>query len=227
VAKNIKLAIERNTNLQKNLIPYSSTEEGKKVVEAFVNENRAWFPEYMDEIEGMAEGANVSLPLLHLINLEPELTRLLGQQGVESCSDVQVGGTANAHNEDEKPIFEDITFYVENLDKGWFGFMYPGALAGWSYGVSHAYHMSLSINAVFPKDVKVGGIADVFLCRYLLDATSPADAVGRITQTLPNIAHGICMSQFSFDCQTHTHHPKLEGGERQEGVSIMRLTMRF
>jgi hypothetical protein len=114
----------------------------------------------------------------------------------------------DAHNEDKTPIFEDIVFYVENLDKGWFGFMYPDALDGWSHDFSHAYHMSLSIKG---------------------------RESGRNRTCIPLGTQFVCLNshltvKYTRNTRNWTREREREEEEEEEEeeeVSIMRLTIRF
>eukprot|EP01028_Stygiella_incarcerata_P011023 TRINITY_DN602_c0_g1_i4.p1 TRINITY_DN602_c0_g1~~TRINITY_DN602_c0_g1_i4.p1 ORF type:complete len:399 (-),score=106.01 TRINITY_DN602_c0_g1_i4:71-1267(-) len=193
---------KNDTTLQNVLIPYYKTEKGREVVDLFVKTNMEAFPEYYEEIEGTAEGAQVPLYQLLLMNFAEELEALIHpeekpQLWEESCSDVLVhqnnGSVLIGHNEDGKKAVKDHAYLLDatiedgNNDSGtggpsssqrYLAYTYPGYLSGMAFGYNDA-GMSFSVNAVFPKDVVIGGLGRYWVTRDVLGATSVDDAIAR------------------------------------------------
>ncbi|XP_078174774.1 uncharacterized protein LOC144568341 isoform X2 [Carex rostrata] len=60
----VRSRVDKDLILQKQLLPFASTDEGKSLVEALERSNRERYPRYWDELVGTASGSGV--PLLHL-----------------------------------------------------------------------------------------------------------------------------------------------------------------
>jgi hypothetical protein len=174
---------KNDTSLQNILIPYYKTEKGREVVDTFVKTNSDAFPDYYEEIEGTAEGSQVPLYQLLLMNFAEEIEALIHpekapQPWEESCSDVLVhqinGSVLIGHNEDGRKAVKDHAYLLDaTVESGndtdtdnangpsssqrYLAYTYPGYLSGMAFGYNDA-GISFSVNAVFPKNVVVGGL---------------------------------------------------------------------
>jgi hypothetical protein len=135
--------------------------------------NQAAYPEVMSEIEGMADGAGVSLDALLTINLADILYGLLPTNGSyplawrpKQCTDVHAitkDFQGWAHNEDESPslgyylVLSNIT--TATTSEQYVAFAYAGTVAGWAWGFNHMGHAQ-SINAIplAPKATTMGKV---------------------------------------------------------------------
>lgn len=138
--------------------------------------SREFCPEYMQEIEGYADGSGVDSDLVYAMLSDPPS---IGS----GCTDIAVNGRWTkddavyaAHNDDVEPCeFEDLVILKVRPDHGpgflcvSYGGIYP------SSGMNSA-GISLTGNALVPNDTRPG-IPKVFACRKVLGARSLAEAL--------------------------------------------------
>ena len=55
----IRSAISNNTFFSKKIQPYYQTAEGKELYDSFLKVIQFWYPQYLDELRGLADGAGV------------------------------------------------------------------------------------------------------------------------------------------------------------------------
>lgn len=73
----IRSRVDKDLILQKQLLPFASTDEGKSLIEALERSNQERYPRYWDELVGTASGSGVPflhvhlypLPLISFLNL--------------------------------------------------------------------------------------------------------------------------------------------------------------
>jgi len=143
---------------------------------------RANYPQYLREIEGIAEGAGEAFETLFLWNCRGDL-RLPENVSAETllaaasgCTSVMVpasgdGPAVIAHNEDGAPQLAGHCFWVSvKPDDGpaFESFMYPGMLPGHTFGLNGA-GLVQAINNVRAHDLKPG-IPRHIVCRAVLGA---------------------------------------------------------
>jgi hypothetical protein len=203
---------------------WESTSDGKNRFAEYVAAQRKAFPDYLDEIRGLADGSGVSYDTLLRLNLESELDNEVGQSpphadisdfGVQSgvgkgCTDFHViSSRAWAHNEDgfPAPYYRDTTYLVRSnitllnkQSKVYVAFTYPGRLSGWAWGFN-IDGVALSVNALTVPSPgnstsRSGRLAVNFIARSLLDATGLTDATTRAS--VPSHASGMHINLASF-----------------------------
>ena len=151
---------------------------------------RANYPEYLREIEGIAEGAGEAFETLFLWNCRGDL-RLPENVSAETllaaasgCTSVMVPASGGkpaviAHNEDGAPQLAGHCFWVSvTPDDGpaFESFMYPGMLPGHTFGLNGA-GLVQAINNVRAHDLKPG-IPRHIVCRAVLGSRSLDEALG-------------------------------------------------
>jgi len=158
-----------------------ATDRGREALAETEAHLRSVVPQYIRELEGMAEGAGVPFHLLLLNNAADAIPLLEGESEVVSggCTTVIVtreGGGILGHNEDGPPAAVNRTFMVHVTIPGDSGrgeefqaFYYPGSLPGRCFGVTAA-GLVWSLNSVSPKETGSGGITHPFLARHLAGA---------------------------------------------------------
>lgn len=177
---------------QEELLPYHRSPEGQVRCEAFLELNRARYPDYLAELEGLARGAECPLEELFLLNLRGDYRDYLHERELPGCSDCVLLIDEVAligHNEDGSPAFRDNMYLVCAEIEGKPAFTaltYPGFLCGNAFGFN-AEGVCFSIDNVRPRDVGVG-VGRHFIARSLLEARSLDDAIQRVT--VPNRASG-------------------------------------
>ncbi len=101
---------------------------------------RRLYPDYVEELRGMAEGAGVDFPDLFVISAEEELLDRWG--GWDKCSSAAVRGRDGLyliHNEDYIGRYEGRLVLIDAAPRGRPAFLslgYPGTLAGSSCGLN-------------------------------------------------------------------------------------------
>mmetsp|Transcript_15758 Transcript_15758/g.28026 ORF Transcript_15758/g.28026 Transcript_15758/m.28026 type:complete len:409 (+) Transcript_15758:448-1674(+) len=180
-----------STALHTRLLPFFKTTEGK----AYVNELRRnadeHYPEYMEELRGMAHAADLDFDSVFVLNCESEIGLLApkpGHLGVH-CTDVLVPSLRNpdgfqsawiGHNEDYSPEMIDQVFLlnatIDESEESFVSFIYPGTLPGWAFSMNQ-HGVAVTANAVFPKVVgRNASVPLVFAARRAIAASSVEQA---------------------------------------------------
>ena len=192
---------------------WSKLDGGHRLAE-YVQAQQDAYPQFIDEIRGIAEGSAVPFETLLRLNLESELTNEAGgspphSSGVgKACTDYHViKQRLWAHNEDGflASFYKDTTYLVQaNItlpgqpSKIYFSFTYPGRLSGWAWGFN-ANGVVFSVNALTvppPGNLSSGRLAVNFVARSLLDAASVQDALE--LASVPGHASGQHVNLASF-----------------------------
>lgn len=141
------------------------------------------YPQYVEEMTGMAEGAGVSFEdMVVLVSMEAVTSDALH---LDKCTSFAVnndqtadGHVLVAHNEDWSPAEEADVFVVqvEPDDEPPFLAMtyggYPAAVGFNAYGISQC------CDSVYPTDSRIG-VPRLIVGRGVLAAHNPSDAIGR------------------------------------------------
>ncbi|KAK8825651.1 hypothetical protein WA577_000822, partial [Blastocystis sp. JDR] len=183
------------------MLPFYNTPAGKKVFDHFVDVNSRRFPEYMEELRGQADGADVPFPLVFMSTLSEEFSDYVSKEfaftPVESCSDVIINEGQEVgicHNEDGSLIDFNRTSFLHQVItinnivvSNFSSWCYAGQLPTAAFGFNS--HIAMSVNYLHTAKGDFDGIARNFIARYLLDATSYEDAWRRITETPHCVGH--------------------------------------
>ena len=208
----IKERLQEDENLQKNLMPRFAPPHGKDaaVYEKYLDRNRKVYPDYVRELEGMAEGAGVSFEALFINQMEEEFSYFVSgrqEKVILHCSDVAwrsaEGASFMAHNEDSAAYDRNRTAlitahggvgqdgatfttytYLSNTPTGAFGWNDRG--------------VAFTMNYVAPEKADLeGGLSRVFMARDLLEARSLDDAVARAVRAGIATGHNYQISELS------------------------------
>ena len=231
-------------NLIQTLIPFvHNTPEGAQAFRSLITAVRSSFPQYLEELRGLAAGANVDEETLQILNLENELTTLLristssaspSPRLNEDCSDVLMGNIrALAHNEDGYNEVGDGAYLLQakirdpafNSHHAFTAYCYPGYVAGIAFGFSDA-GLGFSCNAEFPQSVNLDGIGDAFLSRHVLASSSIDDAIARATSFPAANGHSFNIISFppttSDSAGREKHHVRVVNIEASaNGTSVL------
>ena len=150
---------------------------------------RAACPQYVREIEGMADGAGVEFETLFLWNCRGDLPETEGSTTAEAgvgCTTLMVPAQGPhpgmiAHNEDDVPELHGHCHLVDvqpDEAPGFLSFYSPGLLPGHSFAVNRA-GLVQTVDDVRPLDRRIGTPRH-FLCRAVLDCERLDDAVACI-----------------------------------------------
>ena len=176
--------------LQKQLLPFLKTSVGQRYYQSYLKLHRKQFPQYISELEGMAEGAGRSFEEIFAVNLRGEFRGLMalarrttgavdpGDQGCTDCLVLTPDSALIGHNEDGSPAgygnMYVVRVAVENKPT-FHALCYPGFLPGNALGFNE-FGILHSINHVAPRQVRAG-LGRHFIARSLLEARSLTEAL--------------------------------------------------
>ncbi|XP_066265880.1 beta-alanyl-dopamine/carcinine hydrolase-like [Branchiostoma lanceolatum] len=195
------------------LLPFLDSTEGRKVYEGYLKVAQSVYPQYMEEVQGTAEGAEVSFEHLFLLHCRPEILLMLKskQENVDEtsgCTSVFLnfcnGPRLLAHNEDADANVQKLGYIVvANVkpyqlpngdvlpEENFTSFCYPGILPGVAYAYN-SHGVCFSTNAQLAKSLKSDRIVRHFMNRALLTASSVEHAVDILKNTPVGVALGFC-----------------------------------
>lgn len=180
--------LETYDSLRNLFIPFHHSDIGQDIFDTLIALHNLHYPDYMKEIEGLANGSGCSFEELFILNMRSEYQGL-ADQGCSTCSLSSDSAAIIAHNEDGLPIFKDKIFVVEvePIDKPAFtALSYPGFLYSTALGFNRC-GICYTTNDIKPQNIKAG-IGRHFIARSLFEANSIEEAVIRLTP--PNRASG-------------------------------------
>ncbi|KYQ50292.1 Acyl-coenzyme A:6-aminopenicillanic-acid-acyltransferase 40 kDa form [Trachymyrmex zeteki] len=197
-AKMIQDFVDIYQPLNKIYLPLYATEEGKKVYNETLDAVKKQFPQYLREIEGTADGANVpfyKLFLMHLDDILPNVTEMQGNTLPVGCTTImcnQSGHEILGHNEDA--VSETLNHWylvsAHVIETGYreekfTSLSYAGFLPGYTMGYNH-HGLVYSINTLSAAILRSGKTPRYFLTRALLGVENFVQA----QQTLRNEGYG-------------------------------------
>lgn len=148
------------------------SKEGRARFERLKADNSLAFPQYVEEMQGIAEGAEVDMDKIWAANLINELEITIPHE--DHCSNVfSFNGKhlAMGHNEDWNLPVMPYWYYMKytaasGADWGsCAGLVYPGTLVGWA-PTWNAHGVYMDQNTLFPLRVlSHGGLGQVFIQR--------------------------------------------------------------
>ena len=195
--------------LQERLLPFLKNSTGQRLFQSYLELHQTRFPQYIAELEGMADGSGRAFEEIFAVNLRGEFAGLIAAKqqttnptdaGLQGCTDCLVLTPEAAligHNEDGSPAGYGNMFVVHaDIDDrpNFSALCYPGFLPGNALGFNE-FGILHSINNVAPRPVNVG-LARHFIARSLLEARSLEDALRRVV--IPDRAAG-----FNYNIGSH------------------------
>lgn len=204
----ISKALQNDSILKKMRLHYK-TPEGSRVYSTMLAAVSRAFPQFVDELRGMADSSGIPLTDLILWNFRFDWCLLLKDQtkglAKPGCSDVYLanrrGTTLMGHNEDNGTLFVDLGYILqasykdassgEPVEEITF-YCYPGMLCGNAFGFN-SKGVVMTQDALSPSNVNPNeeAIARNFLNRAL---------VGQRLDTMINILDTYrCVSGFSVN----------------------------
>lgn len=175
------------------LVPFISSAAGGHVFGELQRVSRDAVPDVVQEIEAIAEGAQIHTRDMWVMAMEIELGWFARKAGLsvalkpKSCSDyhsLSGDGSLSAwvHNEDGDPVDRPESFLVNANISGHshrigFAYAHDAGLAGWAWSVN-AHGLAQSVNALNPANLTIG-VPDSLHARHVAGATSLDDAIHR------------------------------------------------
>jgi len=175
------------------LIFTAANATGSAALAAMVHDNTAVFPDLVDELGGIADGARVPMAQIWVASLIVELEALMpeGRWRDGHCSDIfaaapGAGGVFSGHNEDWPGSIRDHWYLAAYRPAAGAteadvprcaGLVYPGGLIGWAPGWN-GHGVYQAVNSLFPKAVRAGGLGSAFVQRRALCGGGSGVGVG-------------------------------------------------
>mmetsp|Transcript_24362 Transcript_24362/g.51906 ORF Transcript_24362/g.51906 Transcript_24362/m.51906 type:complete len:426 (+) Transcript_24362:133-1410(+) len=218
----INSRLSQSDSLQNKTLPSLKTAGGKELYEAFLSLHETTFPEYVQELKGIADGAKLPFDWVFLAQLDQEFrgqldsTHEVKDADADHCTDYMMcseTACVGGHNEDNAANDVD-RGYVLDAQLGDAGqrivaWSYMGELPTGAFGVN-ARGIGFTLNWVGPPPPSKPGLGRGFISRSLLDATSLADAIERIT--IPGQGGGHNINVFDF-CHRSIHNVEVAESE--------------
>ncbi|XP_011314040.1 uncharacterized protein tan [Fopius arisanus] len=168
--------------LNESYLDVYNTKDGRKVYEETLTAVKSQFPEYLREIEGTADGANVPFYKLFLMHLDDILPNVVNGAGISTnqpvgCSSIACnypGQEILGHNEDA--LAETLNFwYIASVHVTEPGFReekftslcYAGFLPGYTMGFN-SHGLVFCVNTLSARTLRSGKTPRYFLARSLL-----------------------------------------------------------
>ncbi|KAL2636390.1 hypothetical protein R1flu_007869 [Riccia fluitans] len=189
----IRSRLASDPHLSSTLLPFANTEQGQHLVKLLSKNNRECYPDYWDELRGLADGSGVPFLSILLLNFRKEIAAFLPDVKASQivgepseCSDILLCSEELAvmvHNEDGDVSLRDHVYFVHaTLESGttFFAFTCAGDLPSCCFGFN-SHGVAFTLNAVqpAPEEVEPGGIGRNFVSRDLLQSTDINDALQR------------------------------------------------
>ncbi|KAF5824275.1 putative peptidase C45 [Helianthus annuus] len=185
------------------LLPFAQSPQACSLLQSLSVNNETKFPDYWNEMRGIAHGSGV--PFLHIMLLNfrkeilpfvPKMEKVEDEETIDDCSDVLVVSDTMAvavHNEDANVALVGHTYLIKaTLSNGqsYTAYTYAGELPSCAFGFNN-HGLAFTLNSVPPAESEIvaGGIGRNFISRDLLEATSLDDAVTRIRSSLVSVGH--------------------------------------
>merc|ERR1712151_1034360 len=114
---------------------------GQAAFKELIQTSSSYYPQYAEEIRGIADGAGLPLHSIWALNLISELEALMGVPRKGHCSDmyaVSNGSFCHGHNEDWEGDIKLFVYFVkyraaQDADfESCAGLVYPGSIVGWA-----------------------------------------------------------------------------------------------
>ena len=168
--ENIAYRLERE-------VPLSDLVRHREKLAKVDQQCREWYPEYVEELEGIAEGSDADYWRLLLLNT-PELV-----ERADGCTSIAVSKDDElylVHNEDGEgnERTQDCTLLHYTLPHiSFYAFTYDGEIAGGSYSWN-SHHLYFSVNYLKPIDLTTGDwVSRNFVARKMIEAASVQEAI--------------------------------------------------
>ena len=168
--------------------------QGADYLQKLMDAARQSFPEYVRELEGMAEGMDIPFERAFLWNCRGDLSwpddisPALAADLSEGCTSLIIPGADQkpnviSHNEDGNPEFHGSCFWVKvqpDTGPGFESFLYPGMIPGHTMGFNDAGIVQ-AINNIRVHDLKPG-IPRHFITRAILSCKTMDEALNLLNR---------------------------------------------
>ncbi|XP_019624203.1 PREDICTED: uncharacterized protein LOC109469888 [Branchiostoma belcheri] len=201
----------------KEAISSLETPEGRRVYEGYLKAAKTAYPNYVEELEGMAEGADVPFEHMFIVNYEFEILLLNmkkkeeEKEGLKGCTTVFLnyrdGPRVLAHNEDG-PAGEQGCLLVAHVEpyslpggrtlpeENFVSYCYTCLLPGVAFSFN-SHGLCITCNTLVSKEAEENKIGLSFACRAVLAASTVDDAVSMLRDDGVGMAIGYSFNMVS------------------------------
>lgn len=177
---------------------YCETTIGRGFFNSLLEACELRYPQYLDELRGIADETGMSFERLFLSNLRHEVQREVEEPEEDGCSSIIVNNDGHiiiGHNEDGNPIYGkygyllEVTITAPGQEEHFTAFSYPGILPGNAIS-TNKQGLVFTGNYIEQRDVALNKIPWTFCCRAML-ASRDIDEVCKIWR---DASHGISLN---------------------------------
>lgn len=212
--------------------------EGHGIVQKYMETGEKYFPDYVQEIRGIADGSEAEFEDVFLTNLWCEIffahkelkDGILEKDSAEGCTSVYVnkeGMRIIGHNEDAAHGSERFNYLahvtvVDEEDKStvkenFITFMYPGMIPGFAFNVTNEF--VITGNVLLPKSKCPSGVPLNFVLRKLLSCKTIEEMVEAAKCEPTGCAYGFNLNIASIE-GTEMWSLEILPGEKGTEVSL-------
>jgi len=168
-------------------LKYFASNDDDNLFEKLMINTKKYYPHLLEELKGIARGANIKFEDLFILNIHAELNtkRKLAKEPIPGCSTIYLINKNEKilfHNEDNKDMYKDIMFMVKATppsDVTFIVLVYPGSFIGNGPGIN-SYGIAQTTNYIAGMKLKTG-IPRYVLNRAVLEAKTLDEAVKIVT----------------------------------------------
>jgi isopenicillin-N N-acyltransferase-like protein len=204
--KNINKIIKRRIKWHNGLIQILNSGEGRKLSEKLLEFSQKHFPDIIEEIRGIADGAGIHFDFIWAMNIKSELGVL--QKEPPGCSSIFLKNGNNMwlfHNEDGHTTYKDIMFTIKVTPPSgvsYFSMVYPGIITG--------NGPSLNSQGIVQTTNYISSTrTDIGIPRYI---------IGRAILEAKNLKEAIQIA--TFEPRTYPYHHHLASFDEKTYVSV-------
>lgn len=178
---------DNHKGLHQELLVYNRTAAGRQRYRNLIALHEKEYPQFMQELKGIADGAGRHFEELFLMNLRGEYAGYTRASALKGCSTFSVINETTAvfaHNEDGLEIFDGRLFLLTAQPEGkpkFSALTYPGFISGNSLGFNDE-GICFSVNNVHPEYI-TEGVGRHFIARSIFEATTVEEAVAKVTRS--------------------------------------------
>ncbi|XP_059287073.1 uncharacterized protein LOC132040451 [Lycium ferocissimum] len=203
-SKLIQSRLSTDLILKNQLLPFAQLPNSQPLINNLSENNKNKFPNYWNELKGIAQGSGVPFLNILLLNFRKEILPFIRktedypkeEEINDDCSDILVVSNTvavAAHNEDANVAVVGHTYLVKvTLSNGttFTAYTYAGELPSCAFGFNN-HGVAFTLNSVPPceEEIVAGAIGRNFVSRDLLEANSIEDALARIHSSEASVGH--------------------------------------
>ncbi|XP_053405239.1 uncharacterized protein LOC128558931 isoform X2 [Mercenaria mercenaria] len=210
----------KNSDIYEKTSQYIKTSEGAHVLSTFKDTVKKYCGNYLEEFNGLADGAGVDVNDLFLLNCDSEFAAILEETPGSShdvlysslydgCTNISMETDARevylAHTEDIGPFARDLGVMLTakftvggKVTECWTDYHVPGILSGSKF-FFNSHGIMAGANTIYQKGVNRNGIPRKFMCRSLMGIRDASHAI-KLLQKQPGIATAYCFQYLQRTC---------------------------